>query len=291
MQRSLASIKQQIYQQFELIVILDGWDEQAFKWIQKQLPSAHILINEHPVGAATARNQALKQAQGEFIAFLDDDDIWEPSYLQVQINYLKQHPQHIFSYVGHWVGNEKSGWLLADNTPAQVQETTILTLLCEPFIHSMSLLVCRKQALEIGLLDSTFSIVHDHEWYVRVLAQSGQTVGRIQQTLVYRCHHDDQLVSNFERWQSEEQIVIETFFKENPQYQHHRATVYAARALFFGHLHLTRGERHLGLINLYNALLVHSAKATLWFGTARLWRNLRNQLTTQHHAVSNDSPL
>jgi glycosyltransferase involved in cell wall biosynthesis len=53
------------------------------------IPSIHTLFNERSRGAAGARNQALAEAQGELIAFLDDDDLWFPDYLQQQLMQLE----------------------------------------------------------------------------------------------------------------------------------------------------------------------------------------------------------
>src|SRR5262245_16757980 len=76
----------------EILVIDDGSPD--------DLPSALrgyrdrvTLIRQANGGAASARNRGIEHATGEFIAFLDADDYWEPAKLQAQLDILKAHPE------------------------------------------------------------------------------------------------------------------------------------------------------------------------------------------------------
>jgi glycosyltransferase involved in cell wall biosynthesis len=65
------------------------------------------LQNEQNSGAAISRNYALREAKGRWIAFLDSDDLWEPTKLQKQIQFMTDNGYH-FSYTNYSEIDEKS---------------------------------------------------------------------------------------------------------------------------------------------------------------------------------------
>lgn len=99
LERALKSIAQQSYDNFEVIIVDDGSDESetdAYKKIFDGLDEKFRLERvsppgSHCTGPATARNVGIFRAKGEFVAFLDHDDIWiAPDHLAVAIAVLQQ---------------------------------------------------------------------------------------------------------------------------------------------------------------------------------------------------------
>lgn len=80
LKRALHSIDAQGFQDYEILVVNDGGENMTP--ITKHFPRAVYLAHERNRGLPAARNTALKAARGEFIAYLDDDDIWFPNHLQ-----------------------------------------------------------------------------------------------------------------------------------------------------------------------------------------------------------------
>ncbi len=79
---TLASVLQQTYTDFEVIVIDDGSTDDGFALVS-QFTDARILLVQQPnLGAAAARNAGIEKATGELIAFLDADDYWFPHHLE-----------------------------------------------------------------------------------------------------------------------------------------------------------------------------------------------------------------
>ncbi|MHC1714478.1 MAG: glycosyltransferase family 2 protein [Acidaminococcaceae bacterium] len=93
LEEAIESILQQTYTDFELILIDDASTTDIQKVIQKNNDSRmkYIRLNENQ-GAAIARNLGIREASGEFIAFLDSDDIALPERFNTQINYFKSNP-------------------------------------------------------------------------------------------------------------------------------------------------------------------------------------------------------
>ena len=95
---SIESVLKQTYEQWELIIVddcsTDNTDEIVARYSDKRIK---YLKNEKNSGAALTRNRALRIAQGEWIAFLDSDDLWDPEKLKKQLAFMKKH-HLIFSY-------------------------------------------------------------------------------------------------------------------------------------------------------------------------------------------------
>lgn len=91
---TLDSVKKQTYSNYEHIVIDDNSSPEIKVELQKLIdndPNVKLLLLDENHGAGYARNAGIKEAQGRFIAFLDCDDLWEPSKLQIQIEYMTKH--------------------------------------------------------------------------------------------------------------------------------------------------------------------------------------------------------
>jgi glycosyltransferase involved in cell wall biosynthesis len=89
--QAIASVTGQTYQDFEIIVVDDGSTEDYRASIEK-LDARIRYIRQEQRGAGAARNAGIKIAAGEFIAFLDSDDLFLPEKLEIQIGILRDHP-------------------------------------------------------------------------------------------------------------------------------------------------------------------------------------------------------
>ncbi|HEY3418819.1 MAG TPA: glycosyltransferase [Armatimonadota bacterium] len=92
LEEAVASVCRQTYPHVEILVTDDGSGEEYTN--QYHLPPAvRFFCHQQQQGPAAARNTALKQAQGDFIAFLDSDDLWLPEKLEAQVRLLRAHPE------------------------------------------------------------------------------------------------------------------------------------------------------------------------------------------------------
>lgn len=100
---SIRSVLAQTYQEWELIVVDDRTTDGSLEKVmalQREDPRIRLLRQERRQGAATARNWALREARGRWIAFLDSDDQWEPTKLERQIAFMEAHG-YAFSYTNY----------------------------------------------------------------------------------------------------------------------------------------------------------------------------------------------
>ena len=106
---SIKSILSQSYKDFEIIIIDDESSEQSSKVLKNilQLDSRIKLIsNKKNLGAGKSRNEGIKFAKGELIAFCDCDDLWKQSKLEIQLRFMNENNIN-FSFTGYELINFK----------------------------------------------------------------------------------------------------------------------------------------------------------------------------------------
>lgn len=91
LQRALQSLVNQTYKNFEVVLVDDNDDPEwtlKVKRIVDELSSdlgINYIINEHNIGSAATRNKGIAEAMGEYITFLDDDDVYQPEKIEMQL--------------------------------------------------------------------------------------------------------------------------------------------------------------------------------------------------------------
>ena len=98
---SIDSVINQTYRNWELIIV-DDCSNDITDEVVKNINDSRIvyLKNEVNSGAAISRNKALKKAKGEWIAFLDSDDLWKKDKLEKQVKFMKEN-NYCFSYTNY----------------------------------------------------------------------------------------------------------------------------------------------------------------------------------------------
>lgn len=89
---SIQCVVKQTYQNWELIIVDDCSTDNTDEVVASFLKDKRIkyLHNEKNSGAALTRNKAMREAQGEWIAFLDSDDLWTHDKLEKQVSFMKE---------------------------------------------------------------------------------------------------------------------------------------------------------------------------------------------------------
>ena len=89
---SIKSVQSQTYGNWELLIVddcsTDGTVAVA-EAIAMDDSRVHVFSNERNSGAACSRNRALREAKGDWVAFLDSDDLWEPDKLERQLAFMR----------------------------------------------------------------------------------------------------------------------------------------------------------------------------------------------------------
>jgi glycosyltransferase involved in cell wall biosynthesis len=89
--RAIYSVMRQTYHPIEILVVDDGSTDGTYEHVKKFFPEVKIIQKPNG-GSAAARNFGVNQSKGEFLAFLDADDIWAPNKLEIQMMIFNQFP-------------------------------------------------------------------------------------------------------------------------------------------------------------------------------------------------------
>ena len=105
---SINSVLLQTYSNWELLIVDDCSKDNSVEVVRKfaNIDKRVVLFSlEKNVGAAAARNVAIEHAQGQYIAFLDSDDVWDEYKLEKQLAFMKQY-SYVFTFSNYYVMEE-----------------------------------------------------------------------------------------------------------------------------------------------------------------------------------------
>jgi glycosyltransferase involved in cell wall biosynthesis len=181
---AIRSVLQQDYYPFEFIVVDDGSTDNSGN-IARSFKEVHYIYQPNQ-GVAVARNVGVTAAQGEFIAFLDQDDLWTADKLSTQISYLLKYPQISYTIVHQRFFLEPETvlppWFKRD------------LLLKEHPAFVLSALVVRKSVFErVGNFDPSYNIGSDSEWFARTKDLNISMAIQTETLLLKRIHSHNNL--------------------------------------------------------------------------------------------------
>jgi glycosyltransferase involved in cell wall biosynthesis len=166
---SLDSVLQQTFSDFEVIVVNDGSPDTAeLERVLAPYLSRIIYIKQENKRAAGARNTAVAKARGEFLAFLDSDDVWLPNHLASQMQLFAENPALDLVYCNCLsVGDPTRPHDFMSRCPSH-GPATFLALILEHCQIPVSTVVARKTALvRAGLFDEGLVRCDDYDMWIR----------------------------------------------------------------------------------------------------------------------------
>ncbi len=202
-QEAIESILDQTYKNFEIIVIDDGSTDNTKEVLKPYLNRIKYIYQENS-HIPKARNTGILISKGEYLAFLDADDLWEKEKLKIQVEFLDAHPQIDMVFSDACVINQKgvistsflNNKKLLRKIPFQTVsvDNKIFTrsifedMVREIFILVTSVLVKRKVLIQAGMFDEACSRgLEGIDMWLRVI--NGCNVGFTDKVLsTYRIH-------------------------------------------------------------------------------------------------------
>jgi glycosyltransferase involved in cell wall biosynthesis len=176
---ALSSVFAQSFTDLELIVVNDGSpDTEALEAALKPFrgrPGTHYLVQENH-GPSGARNAGIAHAGGRFLAFLDADDEWEPTYLEEQIARLSSDVSLDVVYCDARLTGDSilAGRTYMDTTPSTGPVTleALITLTCN--VPTTCAVARRDAVLSAGLFDPNIRRCEDFDLWLRMSAQGSR---------------------------------------------------------------------------------------------------------------------
>ena len=166
--RALQSVVEQTYSNMEIIVVDDGSTD-ATENTLRQMGSQITLLQQSHQGVSRARNLGIESANGEWLAFLDSDDVWQLNKIEQQIKSLQNEPEYRIAHADEiWIRSgvrvnpmkkhsKKGGWIFQD-----------CLSLC--FISPSSVVIHRSVFDRIGGFDESLPACEDYDLWLRITA-------------------------------------------------------------------------------------------------------------------------
>lgn len=207
LQQALRSVLQQTYDNFEIIVVDDGSTDNT-KDVLADLKNPAVRYISHGTnrGAAASRNIGLREAKGEFVGFLDDDDEWLPCKLQKQLDAFRNSPSSVgVVYTGSSIVSARSGKTVHSFVSHSPGHQDIDFLRTVTFNTSVPL-IRRSCFHDVGLFDETLPGAQDRDMWIRLARHYAFEF--IPEVLVKRYVHGEQITTDLKKKiEAKERIV------------------------------------------------------------------------------------
>ena len=168
---AIESVLNQTYKDFEIIVVDDGSNDNTREVLEAFMNRIKYIYKKN-AGTASARNVGIKNAQGEYIAFLDSDDLFLPKKLEIQVPILDKHPEIGFVYSDsfYFKGKSRCSVLMRSIRPSS--DGRILNRLFMNTNIIPGSLLFRKVCFEkVGLFDESLQFNEDTDMLFRISIQ------------------------------------------------------------------------------------------------------------------------
>ena len=268
---TIQSVLNQTYKNIEILIVDDGFPDLSIEICQQFTDSRIQIVRQKNRGLAGARNTGIRLAKGEYISFLDGDDIWLPEKLEKNVAHLENSPSVGISFNRSALIDEFGNYLGIYQMP-KLREITLFTILCRNPISNGSNAVIRREVLEAikyqdnfygGLEDFYFDEqlreAEDIEFWLRIAIQTHWLIEGIPEALtLYRVNPRGLSANILNHSESWEKVIEKTRSyapKEFAQWEHLARAYYlryAARRA------VSLKERSMAVKLVHRSLATHS---------------------------------
>jgi glycosyltransferase involved in cell wall biosynthesis len=215
---TLASVFKQTFTDFEVLLVDDGSTDSLQTWVAQTVHDPRLkLISQINQGLSAARNTGITHSQSDYIAFLDADDLWHPTKLEQQVQWLEAHPT--IGLIYNWTAlidsaGNPTGRLLG----SEIDGNVLPEILQRNIIDCPSVLVRRQCFERVGLFDCTLRSVEDWDMWIRIAAVYPFAV--TCEPLVYYRQHPSNMSKNWRVMeQAFQQVITKAFTAAPPELQ------------------------------------------------------------------------
>lgn len=147
LERAIQSVRSQTFTDYEIIVVSDGSTDGTNDYLRSIKDyNFKFFINEKSCGASAARNIGLRNASGDFIAFLDDDDEWFEYHLEVLVTKIKFSDSNVGLVYG-WIDYYENNNIISSKHP-KLRGDIFLDMLDKQAITNSSVLIIKSEVLK-----------------------------------------------------------------------------------------------------------------------------------------------
>jgi glycosyltransferase involved in cell wall biosynthesis len=168
---TIESVLTQTFRDFELIILNDGSQDSTLEIVSSIQDSRLKVFSQPNAGLAASRNRGTFHAVGEYISFIDADDLWTPDKLETQLKALQDNPEAAVAY--SWTNYiDESGQFLRRGGYLTANGDVYAKLLVVDFLENGSNPLIHRQALiQVGGFDESLPAAEDWDILLRLAAQ------------------------------------------------------------------------------------------------------------------------
>jgi glycosyltransferase involved in cell wall biosynthesis len=187
---SINSVLAQNYTEWELIIVNDGSSDDTHKIITSFLTDKRIIYVNLPKnrGLSSARNEGIRTSSGDYICFLDSDDIWDSSKLKKQIEFHNSNPEIVISHTKFFlftnINSPIKPWNFLTDILFKKQGDMLPQLYYKNIIGILTVMIRRDVILEMGGFDTSMWTFEDQDLWLR-LAKKDYQFGYVDKVLAY----------------------------------------------------------------------------------------------------------
>jgi glycosyltransferase involved in cell wall biosynthesis len=256
------SVFAQTFIDWDLIIADDGSDERTRTYLRTLVsdPRIKIIWLPHSGNPGAVRNAALRDATGEYIAFLDSDDLWRPTKLERQIASLRSNNNCHWSYTSYDRIGESGELIYPDAQPMAPHRGAIFEslLTLEAEVSTPAVVVERRLLAEVGGFDEAQFLWEDYDLWLRLALHSD--VDLIDEPLTRLRSHEQHYSSSGTRNQEDRLRLLK------------KMQLLATGAHLCSVMGRLIAERTLNLARLYANSDRRAAAMTLARGCLHSWR-------------------
>lgn len=170
---TIESVQKQTFKDFEIVIINDGSSDRTLNLVDEIGDNRIKIFTYENGGLPTARNRGISHSTGEFITFLDADDLWTPNKLERQLNLLNANPEADVAYSWtYFMDESENARTINPGDPVYLEGNVYANLLSKNFIASGSNVLITREAVEtIGEFDPECGGSADWDYWIRLASQ------------------------------------------------------------------------------------------------------------------------
>lgn len=187
--RTMYSVLNQTYKNYEIIVVSDNSTDSTNTIVEdfiKKYDNISLIVNEKNEGVSASRNKGILEAKGEYVAFLDADDLWKTKKLETHVKFLQDNPEVGMSFDCSVFIDDKDRRLGLYQIPKKFKEITPNYILCRNPCSNGSAVVARTELMKNNLFDENLINSEDVECWLRFCLSGGRIEGINQLLTCYR---------------------------------------------------------------------------------------------------------
>ncbi|MCL5012040.1 MAG: glycosyltransferase [Patescibacteria group bacterium] len=221
------NVHSQSFDDFEYIIVNDGSNARETAFLKNMISGfgRASIISRNNGGQAAAVDDGVRNTNGKYVAFCDQDDWWLPGKLVKQVEYLDNHKDIDLVYSDAYIGDENGN--ISDKTWMQTRRVTscvggynecVVELFKRNFICAPLVVTIRKSALDaVGGINRKYTSAYDYDLWFRLL-EHGSRFGYINEPLAVWRSHSQNESGNIRRAKKNQFLILTAFLKRNSKF-------------------------------------------------------------------------